>query len=141
MIDRININPSIDKMYIGKSDAEVDDSNQVGINLAAPIYSFAPPNAIYAMAYGGGKEAIGKATDVEVRLQRLEDSQKLIRRGRVIVNVPQFRSQSVISQTSANNPFVPHTIGGVSFTSGNVPDNVAPSINSNIRYPNNPDLT
>lgn len=87
------------------------------------------------LAYGGNREP-SNATDVEIRLQRLERGQKFVRRGRVIPSLPQFKSQSFISQTSGNNPFVTHSIGGAQFPSGQVPDQITPTANnSQIRYP------
>lgn len=129
--------PSIDQIYIGQSDFEV--ARKDILTLPIQTFKYSPPNPVYAMAYGGNKE-MSNAVDIEVRLQRIERGERIIRRGRVIVTVPQFKSQSFISQTSANNPFVEHKIGTISIPSGQFPDTVVPSANSQIRYPNAPDL-
>ena len=129
-----NFQMSIENLVVSKVNA--DNKTQSTPN---SIYNFNPPNAVYAMAYGGNQSQ-SNVTDVEVRLQKLERGQKIVRRGRVIVTVPQFKAQTFISQTSGNNPFTTHNIGGVSFPSGLVPDVVTPSTNnSNIRYPKTPD--
>lgn len=95
-------------------------------------------NAWLQMAYGGNQTPLNGA-DIETRLQRLERGQKFVRRGKVIPSLPQFRSQSYISQTSGNNPFVAHSISGAQFTSGQVPDRITPTTNnSQIRYPLSP---
>ena len=106
--------------------------------LVPPAFQFSPPNPIYAMAYGDGSRVA--RTDVEYRLQRLERGQKVIRRGRVAISLPQFRAQSFISQTSANNPFAQHNQGTITLPAGQVPDTVSPTTNnSNIRFPKTPD--
>lgn len=92
-------------------------------------------NPILAMAYGGNQTPTN-TTEVSTQLQNLQRGQKTLRRGRVIVSAPQFRGQSVVSQTTANNPYVKNTSGTISFTPGNVPDASATTTNnSRIRYP------
>lgn len=95
-------------------------------------------NPVMSMAYSGIRMQSSGNQDVEYRLQRLERGQVLTRRGRVISTFPSFKSQSFISQTSANNPFVPNNINGASFTPGNVPAQIAPTTNSQIKYPRSP---
>jgi hypothetical protein len=92
------------------------------------------PNQWMQAAYGG--IVTPSPVDMETRFQRLEGSQVVNRAGRVVVTVPQFSSQSVISPTTANNPFVANTVSGLSIPAGKVPAHSDLNItNSNIKYP------
>lgn len=131
MDNQNNLPNPIEPQPFSKSDAE-DTGTLV---LGSQVFEIRPPTTIYAMAYGSVNNKSNNP-DIEYRLQRLEKGNKIIRRGRVVATIPQFRSQGIISQTSANNPFTSHNIGGVSYPSGRVPDIVAPfTNNSNIKIP------
>src|ERR1041385_5136924 len=121
----IGIQPALDDgtAVNGTSDADIIANKP---SFILPITRISQPNVVYAMAYGGN-QGLSNVNDVEQRLQRLERGQKFVRRGRVVVTLPSFKTQSFISQTSANNPFTAHTISGASFPSGLVPDSVAPA--------------
>jgi hypothetical protein len=114
-----------------------DDSNDTG-NVSTTGWGGAgnstKDNSWLKLAYGG--KSVVTAPDIEYRLQRLERGQKVVRTGRVITTVPQFKAQAFISQTSANNPFVANASGAANFPPGKFPDQVRPSTaNSEIRYP------
>lgn len=95
-------------------------------------------NPLYRLAYSGVRSD-QNSSDIETRLQRLERGQKFVRRGRVVPSTPQFNSQSAISTTTANNPFVATQVNGVNFPPGRVPNSIAPITNSKIKYPRNVD--
>lgn len=135
MEDRIQ--PSLDDGFNSNAKSDADLAEQPFVVMPDPVFKFSPANPVYAMAYGGGRSTTN-ATDIEVRLQKLEKGQKVLRRGRVVVSVPKFKTQIIVSQTDANNPFADHNIGGVSFAPGQVPDSIAPSLNSSIKFPSVP---
>ena len=127
--------PNIDPTEPQPDRSPTSDADGNILIIGSPVFKFSPPHALYALAYTGVNNRRNNP-DIEFRLQRLERGQKVVRRGRIVSSVPQFRSQGVLSQTSANNPFTTHTTGGISYPSNQVPDIVAPSINnSNIKYP------
>jgi len=111
------------------------DDNMDSISIKSPYTD----GSILAMAYGNISMSSG-SSDSEYRFQRLERGLKTIRRGRIVVAVPNFKSQNIISQTSGNNPFKVNTISGVTYPAGKVPDTISTFSNSNIRYPKS-DLT